>query len=216
VFLLNGNLLVGHSKDELKPDRTLEALYLAPLARRVQINGGKVYPNAKRFYLLVDVKSEADETYRCLQKVLSKYDMLTPSKTPTRQSSAVTVIVSGNRPRVQAIADSRFAALDGRLADLDSNVSSEVMPMLSDNWASHFNWDGEGEMPEHERAKLRAVVEKAHAAGRVVRFWATPEKESVWRELRTAKVDLIGTDKLEQLASFLRTNKREAPDSEME
>src|SRR5262245_62295335 len=45
VFLVDGQFLVGHESAELKSDRTLESLYLMPLARRVRDNGGKVYAN---------------------------------------------------------------------------------------------------------------------------------------------------------------------------
>ena len=58
-------------------------------------------------------------------------------------------------------------------------------------------------MPDEERKKLREIVAKAHARGRIVRFWATPESPAVWKELRDAKVDLINTDQLEQLQKFL-------------
>ena len=58
-------------------------------------------------------------------------------------------------------------------------------------------------MPEEERTKLREFVAKAHKHGRLVRFWSTPEKEAVWKELRAARVDLINTDKLEDLKKFL-------------
>src|SRR3990172_9175630 len=51
VFLRDGNLLVGHELAELKPESTLESLYLDPLARRVRENGGRVYPNGDRFFL---------------------------------------------------------------------------------------------------------------------------------------------------------------------
>ena len=43
VFLKDAVLLVGHSRFELKKERTLEALYLVPLAERVKNNGGSVY-----------------------------------------------------------------------------------------------------------------------------------------------------------------------------
>ena len=39
VFLKDATLLVGHSRFELKKERTLEALYLVPLAERVKANG---------------------------------------------------------------------------------------------------------------------------------------------------------------------------------
>jgi hypothetical protein len=46
-------------------------------------------------------------------------------------------------------------------------------------------------------------VPATHAAGRVVRFWATPENESLWPQLRACEVDLINTDQLDRLAAFL-------------
>src|SRR5439155_5015135 len=73
VFLVDGNLLVGHSAVELKPDRTLESLYLDPLRDRVRANRGKVSRDGPPFWLLVDVKSEAKSTYAALHDVLSRY-----------------------------------------------------------------------------------------------------------------------------------------------
>jgi hypothetical protein len=63
-------------------------------------------------------------------------------------------------------------------------------------------------MPAAEREKLDAVVEAAHAKGRLVRFWATPDarsatRQALWRELLSVGVDLINTDDLEGLKSFL-------------
>ncbi len=63
-------------------------------------------------------------------------------------------------------------------------------------------------MLEGERQKLREIVETAHAQGRRVRFWETPDRrsrarETVWRELVSAGVDLINTDDLEGLQKFL-------------
>ena len=208
VYLVDGRFLVGHARNELRPDRTLESLYLAPLARRVQQNNKRVFPKSERFFLLIDIKSDAQEASEQLRKVLSEYaDMLTLVDGGKVQPGAVTVVVSGNRPRVDpADATHRYFGLDGRVSDLDSNVPAHFMPMISDNWTSHFTWNGDGPMPAGERAKLQVIVSKAHAAKRVVRFWATPENESVWRELRSAGVDLIGTDQLDQLAAFLRAD----------
>src|SRR4051794_7241519 len=53
VFPVDGELLVGHNRRDLKPDRTLETLYLAPLADRVEKNSGHVFPQATRFFLLI-------------------------------------------------------------------------------------------------------------------------------------------------------------------
>jgi hypothetical protein len=207
IFLVDGELLVGHEREELQPGKTLEALYLQPLARRVRENGGHVFPDSHRFLLLIDIKTDAAPTYEQLSAVLSKYtDILTSVVHGKVQQRAVTVVISGNRPSVDemAAADVRYAGLDGRISDLGSDVPAHLMPMISDNWTSHFSWKGNGPMPADEREKLLDIVERSHAARRVVRFWATPENENVWRELRLAGVDLLNTDQLARLAEFLR------------
>ena len=79
------------------------------------------------------------------------------------------------------------------------------MPWISDRWGALFKWNGEGEMPAAERSRLQEMVRKCHAQGKLLRFWATPEKQALWDELYSAGVDLINTDKLAELSAFLRT-----------
>ena len=59
-------------------------------------------------------------------------------------------------------------------------------------------------MPDQERQKLQAIVEKAHGKARRVRFWSTPDDPAVWRELADAGVDLLNADDLPGLERFLR------------
>src|SRR5437763_12111123 len=58
IFLVNGELLVGHTRLDLKAGRTLEALYLDPLQKRAQANKGRIHPAEPTFFLLIDVKTE--------------------------------------------------------------------------------------------------------------------------------------------------------------
>jgi hypothetical protein len=116
----------------------------------------------------------------------------------------VTVVISGNRPQETIAAQKvRYAGIDGRLSDLDSNLPADLLPLISDNWRNHFKWTGAGPFPAGERDKLHATVKQAHTKGRRVRFWATPESTTVWQELRVAGVDLINTDDLAGLQKFL-------------
>jgi glycerophosphoryl diester phosphodiesterase len=214
VFPVDGKLLVGHTRDALKPDRTLESLYLVPLAERVRQNGGHVYAKDSRFYLLIDIKRNPQDVYRELQTLFAKYSsMLTVVESGKVRPGAITVVLTGYTPQI-AFADSRprYAGIDGRLSDLDSHSPADQMPMISENWSKRFTWTGKGPMSEKERIDLREIVKKAHASGRIVRFWATPEDETVWRELRAADVDLINTDQLARLAKFLRTTDGKSQD----
>src|SRR5438445_3650165 len=99
IYLVNGQLLVGHDVADLKPERTLTSLYLDPLAKRVRKNRGRVYLNGPEFLFLIDVKSEADPTYHQLKSVLTNYAyMLTTFTSQAIRTNAITIIISGNRP----------------------------------------------------------------------------------------------------------------------
>jgi hypothetical protein len=210
VFLVGDQLCVAHEAAKVTSQKTLQALYLDPLRRRVTENGGRVYRNGFRFLLLIDLKTKAEPTYQRLHEILAGYqEMLTTYDSQGRKDKAVTVIVSGNRPlalmRSQPV---RYAGYDGRLTDLDSDVPADVIPMISDTWVREFTWKGEGPMPAAQRQRLDDIVRKAHAKGRLVRFWATPDtpgpaREAIWRGLLSAGVDLLNTDDLKGLQEFL-------------
>jgi len=210
VFLRDGELLVAHEEDEIQPERTLEALYLEPLLERVRQNGGKVYPAESPFTLLIDVKSEAEPTWRALRLVLERYrEMLTVFEPTGVRRGAVTVLISGNRAASLMLSEtSRLAGLDGRFPDVDLGLNPSVMPLLSDNWTRYFTWSGRGPLPAREREQLWSIVQKAHSAGYLVRFWSAPDTPAAWELLLDAGVDLINTDNLEGLARFLREKER--------
>jgi glycerophosphoryl diester phosphodiesterase len=206
VFLVDGQLLVAHNRADVTKERTLESLYLEPLQARASQNNGRVYKDGPAVTLLVDIKSNGKATYAAIDELLAKYDSLISVVTDGEYSEkAVTVIISGDRP-FQAIEDSspRRAGIDGRVKDLDSDLSATLLPLISDNWTIHFQYRGLGPMPDSEREKLHDMVARAHARGRRIRFWATAESPILWQELKAAGVDLIGTDDLEKLRTFLQ------------
>jgi len=208
IYLVDGALLVAHNRRDVKAERTLEALYLDPLAARVRAEGGRVYRDGPPFTLLVDIKADGQRAYEVLAERLSRYeDMLTVVREGQVRPGAVTVVISGDRPTERIAADKvRYAGIDGRMSDLDSDAAADFMPLVSDSWGSHFRWRGQGEMPAAEKDKLLSFVAKAHAKGRRVRFWAIPSNPTVWRELQADGVDLINTDDLAGLERFLRAS----------
>ena len=205
VYLVNGQLLVAHDREDLKPERTLASLYLDPLKKLS--NGNKsIFPTGETLTLLIDFKTEAEPTYAALRSLLEKYrDMLTSFEEKSIKTDAVTVILSGNRPREILLREEfRYAAFDGRLADLGKSLPRSFMPLVSDNWNSHFSWKGQGEFPPEQKEKLKSIVTQVHGENRRLRFWATPDNEAAWRILNNYGVDLINTDDLPGLAAFLR------------
>ena len=210
IFLVDGNLLVAHNVVDLQPDRTLQALYLDPLRKRIRQNGGRVYREGPQLTLLIDIKSGAEATYKTLRKVLQAYaDIFATYSAGGVRAGPVAAIISGNRPRkLMASETLRYATYDGRLEDLGAGAPADFISLISDQWGSSFTWNGEGPIPERELEQLRAVVTTAHAEGRRVRYWGTPDepgaaREAIWRKLTAVGVDLINTDDLAGLQRFL-------------
>lgn len=213
IHHVDGKLFVAHDTEDITNERTLQALYLDPLRKIVKENRGKVYEGDISFILLIDIKSNADTTYRVLREVLKKYkDMLTYYNRGECKKGAVTIIVSGNRPsELMKNEIFRLAAYDGRPEDLESQIPNRLIPLISANWTDYFKWNGEGPIPIDEKKYLNQFVNKAHQQGRQVRFWATdvasPLQQNFWKTLLENEVDFIGTDKLKILKDFLLKNK---------
>ncbi|MFI5477322.1 phosphatidylinositol-specific phospholipase C/glycerophosphodiester phosphodiesterase family protein [Streptomyces cacaoi] len=215
IFLVDGELLIAHSADQLDPTRTLESLYLAPLAARVKANHGSVYRGYRQpLQLLIDIKTEGSSTYLELDRQLRRHKSLFTTYAHGRvHPGPVTAVISGDRAartpmETQTV---RRAFYDGRLADLGTSESS-FASLISDNWTLHFTWLGVGAFPEAERQKLRSIVGAAHARGQQVRFWATPDlagpaRDALWAELLAADVDYLNTDDLAGLEAFLDTHR---------
>jgi len=198
IFLVDGALLVGHSRSGLSPDRTLQTLYLDPLRERVRRNSGRVYPGGPEFWLLIDLKTDWHQLYPALHTVLAGYSNVLSEFTRTEKvSRAITVVISGDR--ALEMFDRRpvnYAAYDGQLSDLDSNTNSALIPWISANWPSQFKWKGRGEFPAPEKQKLVDLANKAKERGQLLRFWGGPDQPAFWAELHAAKVGLINTDNL--------------------
>jgi hypothetical protein len=199
-------LLVAYTFLELSKDKTLEGLYLMPLRNIAKRTGGSIYGNGKPIILLVDIKTKGVEAYAILDALLKSCgDVVSSHLNGQLREKSVTVIISGDRPRAEIEkSNPRYAAIDGRLGDLEFSHSASLIPLISDNWGNHFTYRGQGEMPAAEREKLAAIVKKCHEQGRRLRFWATPENSTLWTELQNAGVDLIAKDDLDALQKHLQ------------
>jgi hypothetical protein len=211
VYSVGDSLYVAHDFDKIKPGRTLRNLYLEPLKNEIIKNNGSVYGNGEEVILFIDIKDDGLKTYQNLHRILTEYKShLTSFAHEKKNQESIMVVVSGNRPieylKSQTI---RYAGFDGRLENLESGISPNLMPVVSDNWAKYFSWDGTGKMPAEEKLKLKNFAEKAKKQGYLLRFWNTPtrspeQRKAVWTELKNADVGLIGVDELKEIQEFLK------------
>jgi hypothetical protein len=211
VYSVGDSLFVAHDSDKIKPGRTLCRLYLEPLKNEITRNNGSVYGNGEEVILFIDIKDDGLKTYQNLHRILTDYKShLTSFENGKKKQGSIMVVISGNRPiefmQSQTI---RFAGFDGRLENLDSGISPDLMPVVSDNWTKYFTWDGTGKISEKEKKQLKTYADKAKNKGYLLRFWATPDqtaeqRTAIWNELKSAGVGLIGADQLKELQNFLK------------
>jgi hypothetical protein len=207
IHLVDGQLLVAHDRQAIKPGRTLQALYLDPLRDRVKKNGGRVFPGGPEFTLLIDLKSPWKTTYPALRDLLYQYaDILTSYHSDVKTTNAITVILSGDRAlEMFADEEERYAGYDGQLSELESGLPATLVPWISGSWGTSFKWQGAGEMPADEKEKLKRIVTRAHRDGRRVRFWGAPDGPGFWAQMVASQVDVINTDNLPGLQKFLQS-----------
>ncbi len=200
IHLIEEELYVAHDRPQkLDSNQTLEMLYLKPLLSIVRKNNGSVYPNySGPFYLMLDVKTSASSTYQKLEIILSEYSSM------INQSGPVKILVSGNRPVDQILDDENaLMGLDGRLINIDQNITSSIMPIVSDNYQNHFSWDGRSEISDSQRSKMRALAQLVHDDGKLLRLWAAPDHPTAWRVLLDNGIDIINTDRLQEFSEFM-------------
>lgn len=196
VYAVNGQLLVAHDVKDLKATRTFQNLYLDPLVRVLE--SGK----AGNFHqLLIDSKTSADSTMPLLVKAIEPYkDLLLKNK--------FRIVISGNRPTVSDyVKFPSWLTFDGRSnEEVPSFLASHVV-LESEAFYKFGIWNGTSPMTPALRLKLKTYVDKVHAAGRVVRLWATPESLMAYQALLDLGVDYIGTDQLVALAEYLKVSR---------
>ena len=208
VVARGGKLLVGHGAREVTPERTLNSMYLSPLAEIVRARH-RVYPKDRRpLILLVDLKTSWSSSKPALKAVLEKYaDILKAPGGRHEGEGGILLAISGSG------ANSKEApcAIDGRVSGLGSNQSFLEKPMISQSFRSHFQWSGLGTLAADQESKLRTLANQVNEEGRLLRLWAAPDTPEAWRTLLECGVGLINTDQPTKAAEVVR-GKMSPPD----
>lgn len=200
IFLVDGELRVGHNPEDLKPGRTLEKLYLDPLAERAKKYRTGVYEEPGVLTLLIDIKAEGEKVQAELKKRLPKYGfMLNERHGSTVEARAVQIVLSGARTKDCAEGDG-FLFKDGTLVDIADEPFRT--PQVSESYEGVLGTLA-SPLPDAAKAKLTDFVQRVHASGKKTRLWGAPDGVTTWTELRDAKIDWLNTDHLAELRAFL-------------
>lgn len=199
VFLVDAQLMVAHHRHEIEQHKTLEDLYLKPLASKIIEHNGSVYRDpGQALTLMIDLKTEGVSTLNVVVDQIKKYPQLLSCPT-------LHVMISGSVPEPEKWIDyPEFITFDGRPGIDYTATQLQRIRMISSSFTKHVSWKGTGRLPDTARRKIRRLMEDAHSKKKMFRFWATPDVENAWAQFMEIGMDVIVTDKVTALSAFLK------------
>jgi len=187
----DGRLLVGHDRGHLSRERTLDALYLAPLRERVG-RCGRVLDAEGPFRLNLELKGEDPAAFRALLTELSRYGELFEASTVGGTPPVAPVLVGWWPPG--AVGDANWPSylrvhlrVEARRAP---GAADLPVGMVSVDARRELRWTG-GRPTAVAVAVLRRARQIADARGVPLRVYHVPPAPAVYAWLRREKVDLI-------------------------
>ncbi|GAA4091586.1 hypothetical protein [Mucilaginibacter panaciglaebae] len=197
IFLVDGTLLVSHSDKYLEPERTLKGMYLDPILYALRRD------TTRRLNLLIDVKDDHKKTLPALVKELKPLNAYLLS--PENPNGRLKILISGNRPVPSDYKDyPDILWFDDDLVYPHTQIEWDRVGQVSLNFENWSKWKGQGPIAEADRKRLKKTVDSVHThTGKLVRFWGAPDTQESWDTQIGFGADIIGTDRIEQLAGYL-------------
>jgi len=199
VFLINEKLFVAHTINEIDSQRTLESLYINPIIKLFDQNGGGVSKDDDYvFSLVIDIKNRGTETLKKLS-----YEMQSLAKYFDRgvNPKAVQIIISGDRGPISSWRHyPSFIYFDGRPFEKYDSITLSKVAMVSDNYTKYAT-----DIPP-ATDRIKSITNQVHRWNKPIRLWAAPDNEQAWKLLREVGVDIINTDKVVECRKFFGTN----------
>lgn len=202
IWAVNGNLFVSHNRQDIKSDRTLDALYIEPIVKLFRANGGQAWNDSKStFQLLIDLKTDVEPTLSMLVEKLKLYPEVFD---PGINKNAVRIVITGNRPEPAGFSSyPDFIFFDGILDQKYDEDQLKRVALFSENLKNIIKWNGEGEISSKERSRLKGVIDSVHSLDKKIRFWNAPDDINAWNIFIKMKIDYINTDHIVKLSEFL-------------
>ena len=192
VFLHEGELLVGHEVEDLKPENSFLRMYVDPIVRTFRANGGKMWAGSDdRLMLLVELKSATEPTLSEVVKLLEQFPDVFCA------ADGVQIAITGNTPSKEHFLDYPvWVGFDGDIRETYTWAQLERVALVSNSFRMFAKkWNGKGRMIDSELEAVTAAIEKVHSWGKPIRFWEAPEGTSAYFTFWKLGVDIINTDK---------------------
>jgi len=195
VYACNGQLMVAHDKKDIAVERSLKKLYLDPLLEKFE------HDKQRRLRLFIEIKEDYEAV---LPLVISELKPLEQYFSYRGHPGRLSIVMTGAVPP----ADEMINYPDWISFDVDhlngfTPNQWQKVALVSFPLSKYLQWNGKGVLNADEIKSIKGGIDSVHRAGKMVRFWETPDTKSSWLALMRLGVDVIGTDKIEELGDFL-------------
>lgn len=206
IWAVNGDLFVAHNSSEIKPDRSLDALYILPIVKLFRGDGGKAWnDNPSTFQFLVELKTAVEPTLSLLVEKLKKYPDVFDSNV---NKNAIIVTITGHLPEPKEFRKyPLFIFYDGNLKKKYNDQERKRIALYSANLKEITLWNGQGTIPEKDEIRLTQIIDSVHSLTKKIRFWNAPDIPNAWKTYMNLGVDFINTDHIGELSNFLKNKK---------
>ena len=196
MFLIDGQLRVGHDRKAARTGGNFETSYLEPL-RALVARCNRLTSTRTNFLLTIELKEPSRATYDSLTSLVSRYHMLL---------QAVDVVLVGWHPPLGewSVQEDSLFRVQQRLDRRDDfrKVDRRLRLISLDYGKTIGRWWGRPSMRKVWLTSLRNA--RASAPHLLIRAHNVPADAKVYRTLLDAGVDLIGTRGLVNTARILR------------
>jgi alkaline phosphatase len=202
IWAVNGELIVSHNKADIKPENSIDALYIQPIVKLVRHNKGKAWnDHPSAFQLLIDLKTPAEPTLSLLAEKLKKYPDVFDLNV---NENGIRVVITGNRPTPSEFANyPEFIWFDGILKQYYNEEQLKRVALYSENLRIFTMWPGDKELFPKDKIRLKSVIDSVHSLKKKIRFWNAPDDIFAWKTFMNLGVDYINTDHINELSEFL-------------
>ncbi|MFD2598996.1 alkaline phosphatase [Sphingobacterium corticis] len=203
LYLSNDSLYAAHDKKDIKEGRTLEKLYLQPLAAEFKRNQNHPFADStKNLQLLIDFKEDYTRLMAPLLAILNKYNFMFDEK---HAAHPVRIVISGSMPPPEKFAEfPTWLRFDGRPNITYTEAQRKYLGMISQDLRAYADWNGKGEPKVSEMQAIMNDSRKAKDWNIPFRLWGTADNANSWLVLEKMGVKWLNTDHPAELQLYLK------------